>query len=517
MQGVDFVKFPSKHTDVDRCKKWVKACGRANFTLDKVTRDTYICTKHFYSGNGTFKYPDPVPYGITGPEMEHFVFKNKKRRGPLPRTTAGRFIQTETEELVSEPKQKQNPTALHDHNMYTSHVKDCGSGDGLKVGVASDTSSVQTSMESEMELLTLETDTLEIEITTDENNTMHDVHNGRVMTDMAVQTDLTFNDLKDCTDQDLQGGSLSRTIFVKNVTKDDTSCKFYTGVTLATLMLIFDVIRSKAERMRYWQGSARDLPDAPNGNKRGPVRVLSSFEEFLLTLVRIRRGLDVEVLADIFAISCSSISRIFITWINLLQLELKFLIQWPTRDQICLKLPKVFKCFPRTRAVIDCTEFFIQRPSLPSSQRVTWSSYKHHNTVKLLVSISPSGSFTFISKLWAGSASDKKIVEESGFLNNLEYGDDIMADRGFMISGALALKGCTLNIPPFTCGKQLSSRATTKTRRIARARIHVERAIGDLKSFKILQGIIPLKIKPYLDHIVCICTALCNLNNRRVK
>lgn len=280
--------------------------------------------------------------------MEHFVFKNKKRRGPLPRTTAGCFIQTETEELVSEPKQKQNPTALHDHNMYTSHVKDCGSGDGLKVGVASDTSSVQTSMESEMELLTLETDTLEIEITTDENNTMHDVHNGRVMTDMAVQTDLTFNDLKDCTDQDLQGGSLSRTIFVKNVTKDDTSCKFYTGVTLATLMLIFDVIRSKAERMRYWQGSARDLPDAPNGNKRGPARVLSSFEEFLLTLVRIRRGLDVEVLADIFAISCSSISRIFITWINLLQLELKFLIQWPTRDQIRLKLPKVFQCSSRT-------------------------------------------------------------------------------------------------------------------------------------------------------------------------
>lgn len=65
--------------------------------------------------------------------------------------------------------------------MYTSHVKDFGSGDGQKVpvGVASDTSSVQTSMESEMELLTLETDTLEIEITTDENNTMHDVHNGK--------------------------------------------------------------------------------------------------------------------------------------------------------------------------------------------------------------------------------------------------------------------------------------------------------------------------------------------------
>ncbi|XP_052677280.1 uncharacterized protein LOC128158464 [Crassostrea angulata] len=119
--------------------------------------------------------------------------------------------------------------------MYTSHVKDCRSGDGLKVGVSSDTSCVQTSME----LLTLETDTLEIEITTDENNTMHDVHNGRVMTDMAVQTDLTFNDLKDCTDQDLQGGSLSSTIFVKNVTKDDTSCKFYTGTYYMSINLYF--------------------------------------------------------------------------------------------------------------------------------------------------------------------------------------------------------------------------------------------------------------------------------------
>lgn len=108
--------------------------------------------------------------------------------------------------------------------------------------------------------------------------------------------------------------------------------------------------------------------------------------------------------------------------------------------------------------MVDCTEVFIQRPSLQSSQYLTWSSYKHYNTVKLLVSISLSGSFTFISKLWVGSASDKKIVKEpaSGFLNNLEY-DDIMADRGFMISDALALNCCTLNITPFTCENTLAA------------------------------------------------------------
>lgn len=101
---------------------------------------------------------------------------------------------------------------------------------------------------------------------------------------------------------------------------------------------------------------------------------------------------------------------------------------------------------------------------MPSFQRVTWSNYKHHNTLKALISISLTGSFTFISKLLTGSISDRRIVEESGYLEYLEHGDDIMADRGFLIRDLLARKSCSLNIPPYSMGRQLSSRAVTKTR-----------------------------------------------------
>lgn len=146
----------------------------------------------------------------------------------------------------------------------------------------------------------------------------------------------------------------------------------------------------------------------------GPKRKLSIKEEFVLTLTRIRRGFDVEVLGDIFGVRPSVVSRIFTTWINFLYLELNFLIAWPTREQITTNLPKSFKHFPKTRSIIDCTEFFIKKPSLPSSQRVTWSQYKHHNTFKALISISPTGSFTFISKLFTGSISVRRIVEQSG-------------------------------------------------------------------------------------------------------
>jgi len=218
-----------------------------------------------------------------------------------------------------------------------------------------------------------------------------------------------------------------------------------------------------------------------------------------------------------FGISESTASRIITTWISLLYHELSFLVQWPSRETLSLNQPSAFKFFPHTRAIIDCTEFFIQRPSLPCAQRKTWSSYKHHNTVKVLVAITPSGKFSFVSKAWSGNVSDRKLVVQSGFLDKVEPGDDIMADRGFLIRDLLALRGATVNIPPFSSGTQLTISGVGKTRRIARARIHVERAIGRLKTYKILQGTIQLKSKALVSQTVHVCACLCNLNKRLVK
>lgn len=81
---------------------------------------------------------------------------------------------------------------------------------------------------------------------------------------------------------------------------------------------------------------------------------------------------------------------------------------------------------------------------------------QHHNTLKLLVGISPSGAFTFVSELWTGSTSDCKITQESGLVNLvldlLEKGDHVMADRGFNIRDLLTKKTVHLNIPPLSKG-----------------------------------------------------------------
>ena len=61
----------------------------------------------------------------------------------------------------------------------------------------------------------------------------------------------------------------------------------------------------------------------------------------------------------------------------------------------------------------------------------------------------------FVSELYTGSISDKELVVQSGVLDYIEEGDDIMADRGFIIDDLLAEKKATLNMPPLKNSKIL--------------------------------------------------------------
>ena len=149
-------------------------------------------------------------------------------------------------------------------------------------------------------------------------------------------------------------------------------------------------------------------------------------------------------------------------------------------------------------------------PSSVRSQSVTFSNYKHHNTAKGLTAIAPSGAVAFVSDLYAGRCSDKQITNACGILDLLEEGDTLMADKGFDIASDLP-HGIRLNIPPFLRSNSfLSVKDEATTRKIASMRVHVERAIARIKTYRILSTVFPLSMAPELNKIWIICAYLTN-------
>ena len=73
--------------------------------------------------------------------------------------------------------------------------------------------------------------------------------------------------------------------------------------------------------------------------------------------------------------------------------------------------------------------------------------------------------------MWDGRISDKYITQQSGLIQLLNTGDNVMADRGFDISDILPM-GVHLNIPPFKgARKQLTADKVQETVHITSVRI----------------------------------------------
>ena len=291
----------------------------------------------------------------------------------------------------------------------------------------------------------------------------------------------------------------------KSMSEDPVLFRFYTGISVVTFARIRAVLQESPQDMDY-TGSKKG--EHSGRGIQGYPRKLSLDDELLLVLIKLRHDFPESDLGNRFAVSQSTVSRIFSTWILCLFYTFKEVSIWPSRQLVDLHMPDAFKRkYPTTRVVIDATEFKIEKPANPDVQAKTWSSYKNCNTFKLLVGVTPGGVISFLSPLWSGRVSDKEITKRSGLLDLLEPGDSIMADRGFDIASIMP-EGTAVNIPPFLESKsQFDEDQLVETRRIASLRIHVERAIERIKNFRITH-FFPASLCPLAEPIIFVCSFL---------
>ena len=114
-------------------------------------------------------------------------------------------------------------------------------------------------------------------------------------------------------------------------------------------------------------------------------------------------------------------------------------------------------------------------------------------------------------ELFGGKISDKGLTSQCGLLHLLEKGNAVMTDKGFNIMNLLDGKSITLNIPPKLTDSsgQLSENDQVETCRITSVRIHVERAIGRIKMFRILESI-PNAMHYVANQLFFVCAMLTN-------
>lgn len=284
---------------------------------------------------------------------------------------------------------------------------------------------------------------------------------------------------------------------VSMIKDSDIKSKYYTGLSWAIFEHIFSFLSPHV----------------------APALSLSLEDEFLFVLMRLRLGLQMEDLAARFNLSLTTASRNFQKWLDVMYNRLKFVIKWPSREVIKSNMPPAFKqLYPDCICIIDCSEIFIDIPTNFKARSATYSNYKKHNTIKFLIAITPCGSISFLS---GGRVSDKVITQQSNFLNLIEPGHVVLADRGFTIAEDLMIHGAKLEIPSFTRGKsQLTQREVENSKQLSTVRIHVERVIGHLKKkYKILRGPLPVNLLKHcddttvsnIDKVLVVCAALTNL------
>ena len=165
--------------------------------------------------------------------------------------------------------------------------------------------------------------------------------------------------------------------------------------------------------LHYWGSSTKKRV------RKRKTKLTPMIQPFMV-LIKLRLDLTFRDLGYRFQISQATVSRYFVTWVCFLYQQLREIEWFPSKEQVLGTLPHAFyEKYPTTVALLDATEIFIETPSDLMLQSTSWSNYKHHTTLKILVACTPNGSISYVSPAYLGSVSDPAITKDCGFLDKL--------------------------------------------------------------------------------------------------
>lgn len=134
-------------------------------------------------------------------------------------------------------------------------------------------------------------------------------------------------------------------VFSEQSLQNDEYVRFYTSYTV--LKTLYDFV----------------VPPIEYFNKN-PTK-LTSFQEFMVVLAKLRLDSPLKNFVYKFNVSVATVSRVLLKWLTVLDTKLRPLIKWPERDVLFIS---TLSCYPasfgkKVVVILDCFEIFIERPS----------------------------------------------------------------------------------------------------------------------------------------------------------
>ena len=198
----------------------------------------------------------------------------------------------------------------------------------------------------------------------------------------------------------------------------------------------------------------------------------------------------------------TTIRKFFTTYIQVMYKIFRDMetIMFPTRDQMRGSLPKVFKTLKNIRCMWTA-QSFVSKCHVISPNKDTYLRISTQTHLNAWLVYTTWRCLFCLRSIWRRHWWCQ-IFEDSGIMKHIRP-NDWLCSRGFTVQHLLNPLQATVKIPSFLKGREhLTVVEELSMRKIAKARIHVERFNQRLKQFALVGRKIPLSLSPLATQMV---------------
>lgn len=220
----------------------------------------------------------------------------------------------------------------------------------------------------------------------------------------------------------------------------------------------------------------------------GPDFALAYPDQVLLTVVWLRVYPAHEVLAFLFGVSDSSVSRSIARMLPLLEAAGRDTMRLPDPGKKHRRpLEALLQQLPALNVIIDTFEQRVQRPRVRAEADTYYSGKKKQHTLKSQVAVEErTGTVADVAESVRGPTADLTVLKQSGLLSRLPEGVGGLGDLAYLGLAALHPTGLGATPRRKPRGQERPAEDIAYNRAFAKRRIIVEHTIGRLRRYQAL-------------------------------